>query len=111
MSATDLGARIERARESRSLSQRALAEASGVPQSTLSRIIAGLQPVKMPEVVAIARATGHAVAQLTDNSPISERVLCVACATNDTDLSAMRDKLMCFFELNDYLEDQAIPAW
>jgi transcriptional regulator with XRE-family HTH domain len=110
MATVDVGAQIERARGAASLSQRALAEASGVAQSTLSRIIAGQRPVKMPELVAIARATGHTVAQLTDTSPVRERVLCVARATNGADMAAMREKLLRFLELNDYLEDQAIPA-
>lgn len=64
----------------------------------------------MPELVAIARATGHTVAQLTDSSPVGERVQCVARATNGADMAAMREKLLRFLELDDYLDDQAIPA-
>jgi transcriptional regulator with XRE-family HTH domain len=92
------------------LSQRGLAEASGVSQSTLSRIIAGERTAKMPEIVAIAQATGHTVAQLTGISDVAGRVQCAARATNDSDMQSMREALLHFLELDNYLDDQAIPA-
>ncbi|GAB3576331.1 hypothetical protein GCM10027445_40230 [Amycolatopsis endophytica] len=110
MTTADVGARIERAREDAALSQRALAEASGVSQSTLSRIITGQRPAKVPELIAIARATGHTMAQLTGTASVGERVRYAARATNGTDMAVMRDKLLRFLELDDYLDDQAIPA-
>ena len=54
----DAGTFIERARVAAGLSQRALADATGISQPTLSRIISGGRAPKMPEVVAIAWATG-----------------------------------------------------
>lgn len=101
----DIGARIERARAAAGLSQRALADATGISQSTLSRIISGDRVAKMPELVAIAWETGHTVAQLTGIGSVAERVQCAACATND-----MRQTLLSFLELDAYLDDQAIPA-
>src|SRR3982074_163682 len=56
---TGLGVLIERARVAAGLSQRALADATGISQPTLSRIISGDRAAKMPEVVTIAWATGH----------------------------------------------------
>ncbi|MFW5415285.1 helix-turn-helix transcriptional regulator [Nocardiopsis sp. CNT-189] len=110
MAVSDVGVRIERARAAAGLSQRALADATGISQSTLSRIISGDRAAKMPELVAIAWETGHTVAQLTGNGAVSERVECAARATNGSDMDAMRQALLDFLELDAYLDDQAIPA-
>ncbi|MGO1049697.1 helix-turn-helix domain-containing protein [Crossiella sp. CA198] len=107
---TDAGARIERARVAAGLSQRALADATGISQPTLSRIISGDRSAKMPEVVAIAWATGHTVAQLAEDGSVADRVQCVARATSDSGMEGMREALLHFVELDAYLDDQAIPA-
>jgi transcriptional regulator with XRE-family HTH domain len=106
---TDVGA-IERARAAAGLSQRALADMTGISQSTLSRIISGDRVPKMPEVIAIAWATGHTVAQLTGAGTVADRVQCAARATNDSGMERMREALLHFLELDDYLAGQAIPA-
>lgn len=105
-----VGALIERARVAAGLSQRALADAAGISQPTLSRIISGDRPAKVPEVVAIAWATGHTVAQLTGAGTVADRTQCAARATNDCATDRMREALLHFLELSDYLDDQAIPA-
>ena len=110
MTMTEVGALIERARVAAGLSQRALADMTGVSQSTLSRIISGDRVAKMPEVVAVAWATGHTVAQLTEAGTVADRVQCAARATNDSDMDRMREALLHFLELDNYLDDQAIPA-
>jgi len=110
MTTTDVGVLIERARVAAGLSQRALADVTGVSQSTLSRIISGDRVAKMPEVVAIAWATGHTVAQLTGVGTVADRAQCAARATNDSGMDSMRETLLHFLELDDYLNDQAIPA-
>ena len=107
---TSVGSRIERARAAAGLSQRALADAAGISQPTLSRIISGDRTAKMPEVVAIAWATGHTVAQLTEAGAVADRVQYAARATGDSGMDRMRESLLHFMELNDYLDDQAIPA-
>lgn len=106
----DIGALIERARVASGLSQRGLADATGISQSTLSRIISGDRSAKMPEIVAIGWATGHTVAQLIGTETVSSRIQCVARATNDCEMARMREALLHFVELNDYLDQQAIPA-
>jgi transcriptional regulator with XRE-family HTH domain len=106
----DVGALVERARVAAGLSQRALADVTGISQSTLSRIISGDRVAKIPEVMAIAWATGHTVAQLTGAGTVADRAQCVARATNDSDMEGMRQALLHFLELDDYLEDQGIPA-
>jgi transcriptional regulator with XRE-family HTH domain len=110
MTRTDSGALIERARAAAGLSQRALADQTGISQSTLSRITSGDRVAKMPEVVAIAWATGHTVAQITGVGLVADRAQCVARATNSSGMESMREALLHFLELDDYLDDHAIPA-
>lgn len=110
MTALAAGALIERARVAAGLSQRTLADMTGISQSTLSRIISGSRVAKIPEITAIAWATGHTVAQLTGATTVTDRVQYVARATNGSDTDGMRQALLYFLELDDYLDDQAIPA-
>ena len=107
--AIETSERIEHARIAAGLSQRSLAEATGISQPTLSRIISGDRAAKMPELVAIAWATGHTIAQLTGAETVADRVQCSARATSDCGMDVMREKLLHFLELDDYLDDQAIP--
>lgn len=109
MATTDIGMLIERARMAANLSQRALAEATGISQPILSRIIAGDRVAKMPEIVAIAWATGQTVAQLSGTSTVADRAQSMARATNDASTDRMRETLLYFLELNDFLEDLVIP--
>ncbi|HLR97285.1 MAG TPA: helix-turn-helix transcriptional regulator [Jiangellaceae bacterium] len=67
MATQNVGALIERARVAAGLSQRALADETGISQPTLSRIISGHRATKM------------------------------------------REALLHFLELDDYLDDQGIP--
>ncbi len=110
MTTADVGALIERARTAAGLSQRALADAAGISQPTLSRIISGDRAAKIPEIVAIAWATGHTVAQLTGAGTVADRAQCAARATNESGMESMRQTLLHFLELDDYLDEQAIPA-
>ena len=64
MTTTDVGTRIERARVAAGLSQRTLADTTGISQSTLSRVISGQRAAKLPELVAVAWATGVTVSEL-----------------------------------------------
>src|SRR6266498_5857048 len=93
------GALIERARVAAGLSQRTLADAAGISQSTLSRIISGDRVPKLPEVMAIAWATGHTVAQLTGAGAVADRAQCAARATNESGMDGMREALLHFLEL------------
>ncbi|MGH3279890.1 MAG: helix-turn-helix domain-containing protein [Trebonia sp.] len=110
MTTIDVGARVERARAAAGLSQRTLAEMTGISQSTLSRIISGDRVAKVPELAAIARATGALVTELTGQGTVAERVQCAARATGSADMEGMRAALLHFLELDDYLADQAISA-
>ena len=105
-----IGTRIDQARAAAGLSQRTLADATGISQSTLSRIISDDRVAKLPEIVAIAWATGFTVAQLTGAGTVAGRVQCAARATNGSGMEEMRRALLHFLELDDYLDEQAIPA-
>jgi len=102
--------RIELACTAAGLSQRVLADTTGISQSTLSRIISGQRIAKMPELAAIAWATGTTVAELAGTGKVAERVECAARATNHADMDGMREALLHFLELDDYLYGQAIPV-
>ncbi len=110
MAKTDIGVRVERARVAARLSQRALADMTGISQPTLSRVVSGQRPAKMPELVAIAWATGVTVAELAGIGTVAERSECAARATNHADMDRMREALLHFLELDDYLSAQAIPV-
>lgn len=108
--ATTVGHRLEQARLAAGLSQRALAEQTGISQSTLSRIEADGREAKMTEILAIAGATGHTVAQLTGVSDVAARLECVARSTNGSQMEEMRKQLIHFHELDAYLDDQGIAV-
>lgn len=99
---------IESARQAAGLSQRELARRTGISQATLSRILTGDRTPKMPEIVLIADATGCMIAELT-GSAVAERVECAARSANGASMSAMRQRLLHFMEVDAYLDDQAIP--
>jgi Predicted transcriptional regulator with C-terminal CBS domains len=109
MDAARVGALVEQACRAAGLSQRRLADVTGISQPTLSRIISGERAPKLPELVAIAWATGRTVAQLTGETTVADRVQCAARATNDSTMEGMRQALLHFLELDDYLDQQAIP--
>lgn len=107
---TTIGERVAYALNRAGFSQRMLATITGIPQATLSRIISGTRPPKMPEVLAIARATGTTVTELTGTGGVAKRAQSAARATNGTGMEEMRRELLLYLELDAYLDDQAIPA-
>lgn len=107
---TTIGERIEQAITRTGLSQRTLAKKAGISQPTLSRIISGDRPPKVPEVLAIAWATGTTVTELTGTGSVSARVQSAARATNGAGMEEMRRELLLYLELDAYLDDQAIVA-
>ncbi|MBF6546693.1 helix-turn-helix domain-containing protein [Nocardia brasiliensis] len=110
MTSTTIGKRIERALHAAGLSQRDLAAETGVSQSTLSRTIAGERPAKMNELIAIARATGVTLAELTGTSKVADQVRCAARAANCAPMDSMYEQMLHFLELDAYLDDQAIEG-
>lgn len=107
MDTARIGTAIESACRTAGLSQRALEERTGISQSTLSRIVSGKRVAKMPEIIRIAEATGYTIAQLTGTG-VAERVQCAARSTGGAEMQEMRQRLLYFIELDEYLDDQAI---
>lgn len=105
----DIGRRISIARQSLPrMSQRDLETATGISQSTLHRIEAGTRAPKMNELISIADALGVPLGQLTGNT-IAERLVCSARTTDAQSMRGMREELAYYFEVEDYLDRQAIP--
>ncbi|AIY01965.1 hypothetical protein ART_2366 [Arthrobacter sp. PAMC 25486] len=107
MDATSVGGRVKTAYETAGLNQRQLSDLTEISQSTLSRIVSGDRVAKTSELVDIARGTGVSLAQLTGSGAAS-RVLCAPRATDGSQMSVMRDRLLQFADLNAYLDSQAI---
>jgi transcriptional regulator with XRE-family HTH domain len=100
--------RIVAAREAAGLTQRQLAACSGIAQATLSRIEQGTRQAKMNEVLVLAWALGCPVSELLAQSPVQDRLECVARATDHSSMETMRRELSHYLELDAYLEDQGI---
>ncbi|NRH32782.1 helix-turn-helix transcriptional regulator [Rhodococcus sp. MS13] len=111
MSAPSTGARIEKARLAAQIaSRRELADKAGISVSTLSRIIAGTQPAKANELLAIAMATGCPLAELIGICTMAEPLQCGARPDSGANFEEMREQLLQFFELNSYLDEQGISV-
>lgn len=106
---TTYAPRVRDARERMHMTQRALADATGLSQATVSRIEGGIRDPKMNEVLAIAWATGASVSEITGRSDVRDRVRCVARATGGTSMEAMRRELIHYLEVDAYLEEMGIP--
>jgi transcriptional regulator with XRE-family HTH domain len=97
------------ARTRAGVGQRELARRTGIAQTILSRIEAGERSVKANELASIAWALGCTVSELTRISPVRGRALCVARASEGSDMEGIRSELIHYLELDAYLEDQGIP--
>lgn len=104
---TTTAQRIAAARSEASLSQRELADRTGIPQATICRIEKG-RPAKMNEILLMASALGTGVAELTGHSDIRDRVECAARASDGSAMTSMKAELLRFLELDAYLENQGI---
>lgn len=107
MNPATINSKVESAMRMASFTQRELADATGISQSTISRIVSGERSPKMPEIIKIADALGLTVPQLT-GSAVAKRTQIAARATNGSAMSAMKKRLTYFLELDEHLEDQAI---
>ncbi len=109
MSALSTGARIEKARLAAQIaSRRELADKAGISPSTLSRIIAGTQPAKANELLALAMALGCNLAELAGIATTAGHLQCGARPDSGANFEVMREQLLQFFELNSYLDEQSI---
>ena len=105
---TNTAQRITQARTDASLSQRQLAQETGIPQTTVFRIESGKRSAKMSEIFLIASTLGCGVSDLTGHFDIRDRVECAAPATDGLAMTSMKAELIRYLELDAYLEDQGI---
>ena len=100
--------RILNAQNQAGLSQRQLAEISGISQSTLSRIISGTRIPSVPELLALAVATGLPFPTLANVEQASDRAQFAARATGESTMGEMKSALESYLNLSAFLDDQAI---
>ncbi|WP_209448147.1 helix-turn-helix domain-containing protein [Rhodococcus qingshengii] len=109
MTAPATGAQIEKARLAAQIAtRRQLADKAGISVSTLSRIIAGTQPAKANELLALAMALGCNLAELAGITTTADRLQCGVRPDSGANFEEMREQLLQFFELNSYLDEQGI---
>lgn len=104
-----VGARIALRRVAAGLSQRQLEAKTGISQSTLNRIERGGREAKMNELISIAWATGTTYGDLVGDSEVRDRLQFAGRVGSPDALEAMKNEAAFFFELDDYLDQYAIP--
>ncbi|MCQ9163607.1 helix-turn-helix transcriptional regulator [Arthrobacter sp. STN4] len=103
--------RIVALRTQARMSQRQLAAASGVPQSTLSRIESASRQAQLGEIALIAQALGRSLGSILDECPLEDRVLVATRANKPSaDAESVKDRLVYFLEMDEFLDHQGIPA-
>lgn len=73
-STEDFGDRVKALRDERKLSQNDLAKEAGISPASFSRILSGERPLRMDQAVALARALGVTVVELTAGTTAEEIV-------------------------------------
>jgi len=106
-----IGGRVVALRKRLGMSQRKLAKRSGVSQATLSRLENGERTPTIPDLLKLARALGCAYSELSAESPVRDRLVRFARTVTggNTSPGALTHQLEHFFELDAYLDEQAIP--
>lgn len=90
------------------MTQRALAEVTGISQPTLNRILTGAREPKLNEVISIASALGVSVNDLAERSAVAGELVCSARSGRDGAADKMLAELTFYFELDAYLDAQGI---
>jgi transcriptional regulator with XRE-family HTH domain len=104
-----IGQRLAALREGRGTSLHALENQAGISLGVLRRIESGSRQVRMDEVMAIAAALQLPVASILDENPVRDRVLVSTAADlSDHKVKAVRDQLVLFLEMDEYLESHGI---
>jgi transcriptional regulator with XRE-family HTH domain len=93
------------------LSQRELADATGISQPTISRIVTGARAASMPELVSIAWALGVPIDDVIEERTLSDRVLVAPRAKEPTaDASEVRRRLVGYLRMELHLDALGVPA-
>lgn len=103
-----IGARIRKAREERGLSQSVLAGALGLSQAAMSTIESGTRPLRVDELVIVARVTGrdpdYFLPKITDQGPVG---VSLRAEVAELRVPEFRSAVLSFLE---EVEHQAMPA-
>jgi transcriptional regulator with XRE-family HTH domain len=107
--ATVIGLRIKDLRIGASLSQRDLANETGISQTNISRIEAGGRKVRIDEVVSLSWALGCPVETILEENSIRDRVLCATRANlSSADVNRVKDDLIFLLEMDAHLASHGI---
>lgn len=90
--------------ELRRISERQLAEKTGISQATLSRIISGDRTAKMPELILIAKELGCPFSYMT-GSELSQRIPSTAYTNKDSDTRTIHQRLLFLMEIDTLLSN------
>ena len=103
--------RIAALRTQAGLSQRKLAQESGIPQTTLSRIEDGSRAARYGEIILLAQALGRSLGSILDKHSLEDRVVVATRANSpSTDAQTAKQRLVYFLEMDELLELQGIPS-
>ena len=108
MPSPTVGQLVGAALASSNMSQRSIADETGIAQAAISRIINGTRQAKTTELILIAQATGHTYAQLTGGGIAEDQISWAARSTEGSGMADMKKAVMDFMDLDAYLTDQAI---
>lgn len=109
MSDTDvvIGERLVSARTAVGLSQRTLAQCSGISQPTIHRIEKGQRSASILELSVLADACGVLIADLQGTNTLADQVLCAG-RTSDAGTQALADYMIYAFGLARRLDDLGV---
>jgi transcriptional regulator with XRE-family HTH domain len=104
-----IGLRIRDLREGAKLTQRQLADETGISQTMISRIEAGERPVRIDQVVSLSWALGCPVETILEENSIRDRVLCATRANlASADVNRVKDDLIFLLEMDAHLAAHGI---
>ncbi len=108
---TALGRRVREAREAAGISQDEARRAIGVSQPTYSRIESGDRPLKGDELVQLADCFGIRAAAISGLAAVRGRARFAARTDGGSSaMTAMRERLYAYLELDSYLTSQGIAG-
>ncbi|KUL39513.1 helix-turn-helix domain-containing protein [Actinoplanes awajinensis] len=106
-----LGLRVRQAREAAGVSQDAARNAIGISQRAYSRIENGDRVMKGDELIQLADCFGVRAAAIVGQPEVRERArFAVRTDGDNSPMTAMRERLYAYLELDAYLTSQGITG-
>lgn len=107
MSDTEIGQRLAGARETVGMSQRELAQLSGISQPTIHRIESGQREASILELSALADACGVLITDLQGTGTLGNEVSCAG-RTSDAGSPALLEYMLYAFGLTQRLDELGV---